>query len=163
MSQQEDRLEVIDKNGWRKMYPLQKAIIHIGSDLRNDIVLEGGRGSGVNPRHAQLIAGTNHRGGYQLVNLADQPLALDSTGGRTLAPHAVMPVTNGVTFRLGDFTLVFHVGPGAAETRVEPAISAGSAAVVSAAPAGRNIGLSLSLPQTLPPYQTVDGLVKVQN
>jgi hypothetical protein len=49
------KLEVIDKDGWRNEFRLEKTIVHIGSDPRNDIVLERGRGGNVAPLHAQLI------------------------------------------------------------------------------------------------------------
>ena len=38
------RIEVIDKDGWRKEYPLDKSIVHIGSAPGSDLVLEGTNG-----------------------------------------------------------------------------------------------------------------------
>ena len=30
------RLEIIDRDGWRKVFPLEKPLFFIGSDARND-------------------------------------------------------------------------------------------------------------------------------
>ena len=50
------QVEVVDRDGWRKAFPLEKHIVHIGSDPRNDVVLDSRRGAGVAARHLQLIA-----------------------------------------------------------------------------------------------------------
>lgn len=153
MSQQ-DKLEVIDKEGWRRTYPLQKSIIHIGSDARNDIILESGRGSGVSARHLQLIA-ANHGAGYQLVNLGETEIILTGPGEQLLPPHAVTQLGNGDTINLGEFTLIFH----------SSGSSLGPGPMSAAAPGkSQNIGLTILLPQLrLAPYQSIEGLVRLQN
>ena len=52
---QRGTVEVIDKGGWSRSFPLNKNIIHIGSDARNDIVIETWHGSG--PGRASFAAG----------------------------------------------------------------------------------------------------------
>lgn len=147
---EQDRIEVIDSEGWRKIYPLQRPIIHIGSHPRNDIILEQGHGAGVADTHVQLITAADHRPGYRLVNLADSRIFLGLSDGQTLMPHQVIEIYDGDSFRLGDFTLFLYVGDGN---------GGGSSTDTS-----RNIGLDLSLPQTrLAPDQAFDGIVKVQN
>ena len=53
---EERKLEVIDPNGWRKEYLLEKTVIFIGSDPTSDIPLQVEHGSGIAARHLQLIA-----------------------------------------------------------------------------------------------------------
>lgn len=143
-------LEVVDSDGWRKKYPLEKNIVYIGRHPRNDIVLEGDRGTHVADLHAQLIA-ANGGADYQLVNLADVNIAIGPDGNQTLPPHTVINIADQETFFLGEFTLIFHsVGPSPGRT-----IDTKSS---------QNIGLSLSISQTrLAPNRSLDGLIKVSN
>ena len=149
MTNQQGRVAVIDRGGWTKEYSLQKAIVHIGSDPRSDIVLEPGRGSGVAPRHAQLIAASGSGQDYRLVNLADSDIRLGPDHSQVLPPLSSMTLANGQHLTLGDFTLIFYgeqTGP--AETMV----------------GSRNIGLKISLPQAqLAPNRTLQGLITVSN
>ncbi len=148
---QQSKLEVIDKDGWQKTYPLNKNIIYIGSHARNDIILEGMHGVGVAPLHAQLIAPANHNTGYQLVNLGDTDIMLGESGDQSLPPRSVAYVIDGTVFKLGDFTLIFHAAGGG--------YYGGSTSSSS-----RYIGLSLSVPHTrLAPNQSLDGVVTVRN
>ena len=148
------KLEVIDKNGWQKIYLLEKNIVYIGSQRRseNDIVLEQEHGGGVASLHVQLIAANGDHAGYKLVNLANEDILLRSAGGdQTLSPRAVVNLADGTTFVLGEFTLVFHAGEGS------PGGLTGSSS------SGR-IGLSLAMPQTqLAPNQSLEGTVTVRN
>lgn len=151
MDLQENGLEVIDKNGWRKIVPLPpKSIVHLGSHAENDIILTDEHGQGVAPLHAQIIAPTNDRAGYQLVNLSETDIALGAGGEQSLPARTSMDLTDGTTFRIGDFTLVFRGGGG-----------------YFGGPIGRqsaNIGLQLRLEQTkLAPGQAIDGWVTVRN
>src|SRR5262245_5125005 len=109
---QESRIEVINRDGWRKEYPLQKGIVYIGSAPTNDIVLGGAHGAGAAPLHAQLIAAGGGEAGYNLVNLSDMAIQMGSTGDETLPPRAVIGMPDGTTIRLGEFTLVFRGGSG---------------------------------------------------
>lgn len=149
---QESRIEVINRDGWHKEYPLQKGIVYIGSAPTNDIVLSGTHGVGVAPLHAQLIAATGGEGGYKLVNLSDQDIQLGSAGDELLSPRAVMGMPDGATIRLGEFTLVFRGSGG------------GGYAGFSNGSGSQNIGLRIALPQTrLAPHQILEGAITIRN
>ena len=83
---QQIEIEVIDKDGWKKTFPIRKNIFHIGSVTANDVVLEAKRGAGIAPRHAQFIA--LQEGGYRLVNLGDTEIHLEGTENRIVPPHS---------------------------------------------------------------------------
>lgn len=147
------QLEVIDREGWRRVLTVQKAIAFIGSHPQSDVPLESGRGGGVAPRHLQLIS---TEGGYRLVNLSDNDVEL--SGERRLAPRGTVELNDGDRFRLGDFNLTFYAGlapEGAVGGSGDGALPSGSA---------RAIGVSLRLPQTnLAPDQPIEGVVTVRN
>jgi hypothetical protein len=146
------KLEVIDRGGWQKELSLERTIVHIGSDPRSDIVLEPARGGGVAPLHAQLIA-ANSGLGYQLVNLGDTDILLGSSGDQVLPPRSVTRLADGMVFKLGEFTLIFHCGD-----------EGPSQGFAGAAGDSRYIGLKMSLPQTrLGPKRSLEGQVTVSN
>lgn len=146
----ESRLEVINREGWQKQYPLTKNLIHIGSDARNDIVLEEKHGGGVAGLHLQLIAAAETGQGYRLVNLGPTDILLGANGERTLPPRATLDLTEGETLKVGDFTLVYQ----------------GQSAPAGGGVAGssQRIGLSLVIPRTqIAPHQSVNGVITVRN
>ena len=98
-------IEVVDRDGWRKEFPLHKRIVYIGSDAHNDIVLEASRGSGVIARHLQLI-GMN-TGGYRLVNLGSSEIEIEESS--PLPSHAMTEVLDGLRLQVGQFRLVFRL------------------------------------------------------
>lgn len=150
-------VEVVDREGWRRVYPLQKAIIHIGSAPGNDIVLDTGRGGGVAPRHIQLIGGVGGAG-YRLINMGDSDLVVGDTG-RAIAPRSFVDLANGLQVRLGEYTLTFNVS-GALPT---PGPAGASAAPMPVSGAGP-IGLALSLPSNqLAPNESLEGAIVVRN
>src|SRR5437899_8357657 len=102
-------IEVTDKAGWTKAFTLQKTIAYIGADPRNDIVLDPDRGSGVSPRHLQLISVAN---GFRLINMGDSEVRLGANAERVVAPRAFLEVTGGDQVKVGDFTLTFQGGGG---------------------------------------------------
>jgi hypothetical protein len=143
-------IEVIDKDGWRKEYPLDKSIVHIGSAPGSDLVLESGRGAGVAPLHAQLLILASGSG-CQLVNLGDTDISLGLSGDQSLLPHSVTRITDGAVFKVGDFTLTLHGGAG----EDTPGVVAGSSA---------HIGLNVSLPRSrLAVGQALTGVITVSN
>ncbi len=150
MSQQGNTLEVIDKFGWRKHYPLPTTpIIHLGSAAENNIVLLDEHGGGVLEIHAQIIAPTTHHAGYQLVNLSDNPIVLGQSGGG-LPARSSIDIGEGSTFQLGDFTIIFH-----GEANFYGGPSLGSS---------RNIGVSIALSHTtLAPNEAIEGTVTISN
>ncbi len=144
------RIEVIDRDGWRKEFPLERPIVHIGSNPRSDLVLEPGRGTGVAPLHVQLIVSTQSSG-CQLVNLGNTDILLGPPDDQSLPPRSVIRIVNGTAFKLGDFTLVFY---GDEDEGTSDSFTSHS----------NNIGLDLSLPQTrLAANQALGGVVVVSN
>ena len=149
---QENKIEVINREGWRKDYPVQKGIVYIGSGPTNDIVLETLHGGGVAPLHAQLIA---NRSGYKLINLSDVDIVMGSSLGEIVVkPRTAADLMDGQSFRLGDFTLIFR---GTTETRYAGLTTANGRE-------GQSVGASLLTPETqLEPYQSLQGRVIVSN
>lgn len=166
---QQNSLEITDKDGWRKVHSFQKRLVHIGSAPQNDIVLEGWRGGGVTSRHLQLIALPAGQGGYRLVNLGDTDVLLGAAGDQVLAPRSATNIADGEHIKLGDFALVLRAGQGfsGAVGGVSTAVASdrerfsGPASAEASSPV---IGLELFLPQTqLGPDRPIDGAVIVRN
>jgi hypothetical protein len=157
----QNAVEVVDKDGWRRVYPLQKAIVHIGAAPGNDITLESTRGSGVAARHIQLIARAGGGQGYRLVNMGDSDILLGPASDRRITPRSFIDLADGEQVRLGDFTLVFAGGGFGAGAVIAPAGGEGLTAVGGGS---GGIGLSLSMPRVqLAPHQSLDGTILVRN
>jgi hypothetical protein len=152
------RIEVADREGWRRDHPLHKNIIHIGSDSRNDIVLDVAHGTGVSPRHLQLIAIEQ---GFRMVNIGSTDVAVGAVGERTIAPLGVLDIGSGERVKIGDFLLTLHSGAGGFAASPAAGAPAGTGTV------GRgsgSIGLTVSFPNvTLSPARSLDGVVNVRN
>jgi hypothetical protein len=147
-------VEVVDRDGWRREFPLAKAIISIGSDPRNDVVLERTRGGGVSPRHLQLIS-VSDGPGYRLINMGDTDVRLGAAQDRLLAPRAFAEIGPSERVQVGEFALTFFGGP----HQPGPRAMRGGADSKSAA-----IGLTLTLAGTkLAVGQPLDGTVTVRN
>jgi hypothetical protein len=148
---EERYLEIIDREGWRKEFPLPGRIAHVGSAPGNTIVLDSSRGTGVSPRHLQFIF--LEEGGGHLVNLGDAEVALEGeASSATVAPHLTRRIGDGQRLRVGDFTLVLHLGEtDDAERRTPPSTS-------------QSIGLRIALPEVqLTPAHPIEGAVVVRN
>jgi hypothetical protein len=169
-----NRVEIVDRDGWRKEFPLEKPLIYIGSDALNEIPLHASRGGGVAPRHLQLIAVPGDRPGYRAINLGDTDVVLGDEGDRSLQPRSAAEVTDGERFQVGEFTLLFHLGgvwaEGPPREGARPAVSPVAAPGVQApaAPAGQrtsaSIGVRLSLPRSkVDPNSPLEGIVAVRN
>ncbi len=155
----QNAVEVVDREGWRRVYPLQKAIVHIGAAPGNDIVLDAARGSGVGPRHIQLIARAGGGQGYRLVNMGDSDILVGAD--RRITPRSFIDLADGEQVRLGEFTLVFTGGGVGAGAVLTPAMAGGPAAVGGSS---GGIGLSLSMPRVqLAPHEALDGSILVRN
>src|SRR5829696_9423695 len=100
-------LEITDKEGWKKVFPLEKAIIYVGSDPRNDVALDPTRGSGVSRRHLQLIS-VGNGAGYRLINMGDADVRLGAHGETSLPPRAFVELNPGEKVQVGDFVLKFE-------------------------------------------------------
>ena len=150
-------LEITDKSGWRKEFPLEKNIVHIGSDAHNDIVLDSWRGTGIDRRHIQLIRLPGQ--GYRLINMGTTDIWYGPGGGQSLGSLSSIELSDGLTFKVGDFAFVVHGG----DAPAMGAISTSTSTSAEAAGAGA-IGLSLHLPPTLiKPDRAVDGSITVRN
>jgi hypothetical protein len=157
-------IEVTDRDGWRKTFVLEKAIIYVGSDARNDVVLEAGRGSGVARRQLQLIR-VSGGAGFRMINMGDSDVKVGAAGETALAPRAFVELNPGDKVQVGDFTLTFQGeaplmggygdGAGAGDTQ----IGAGGTDKRS-----RSIGLRLNLPSNrLGLDKPLEGTVVVRN
>ncbi|MGD8625817.1 MAG: FHA domain-containing protein [Anaerolineae bacterium] len=164
-------IEIVDRQGWRKEFALQKRLTHIGSEAGNDIVLEGWRGGGVAQRHLQLIAAPGAGGLYRAINLSESDVALGDGGTQLLRPRSTAEIGHGDRIRLGDFLLVFHLAGAPEAAQAVPVAHEDECA--DALPlsgdferdrAAPHIGLNLSLPDPrLHPGQPVNGVVTVCN
>ncbi len=151
-------VDVVDRDGWHKEFPVAKAIVSIGSDPRNDVVLERTRGAGVSARHLQLIS-TSSGPGYRLINMGDTEVRLGQAMEQGLAPRGSAEIGPSGKVKVGEFTLTFYGGGGDGVGR--PAGRAGTGGRDSVSQA---IGLTLTLGGTqLGVDQALDGAVTVRN
>ncbi len=88
-------------------FRLEKSLVYLGSDPRCDVVLDSGRGSGIAPRHVQLLALGNRPAARRLVNLSDADISLGASGG-ILPPRAAAEVSPGMLFKLGEYTVLIR-------------------------------------------------------
>jgi hypothetical protein len=165
-----NRIEITDKNGWQRELPLEKNLIHIGSEPRNDIVLELGRGSGVAPRHLQLVSVQGDRQRYRAINLGDTDILFGDAGDAVLSPRSSADIVDGARLKLGDFTLVFHLGRLGREGVRQPVVPSWAHAAAETAvqtfeqETSAAIGLRLILPGApLDPERPLEGSVVVHN
>lgn len=163
-SPQQNRIEVADQGGWRKTFPLQKTLVHIGSDPGNDIVLESRSGGWIAGRCLQVLS-LPAAAGYRLVNVGDSDILLGSGGERVLAPRTTVDILPGESVKIGDFTCIFRGGgagagiPPGTDEQQQPAPAADFTTESS-----DQIGISISLSQTqLGPDSPIEGRVTVRN
>jgi hypothetical protein len=158
-------VEVIDREGWCQDFPLQKAIVYIGSDARNDVVLPPARGTGVAARHLQLVASAGEPATYRAVNLASTEIGVGEAGDGVLRPRDATNVRNGEHLLVGEYRLIFHLLAGAVglfEPRSGP--RAHTALQGDARTGSGAIGLTLALEQSkLDPECPLEGTLTVQN
>jgi hypothetical protein len=148
---EERYLEIIDRDGWHKKFPLTGRIAHVGSASDNTIVLASSRGHGVSSRHLQFIFLED--GGCRLVNLSDTDVSVEGEDGETLLPsHLTCRITDGQRLKVGDFTFVVHLGA-AEDLPTQPAPST-----------SQSIQLRIALPEMrLTPARPIEGAVIVRN
>jgi hypothetical protein len=157
-----NRIEICDKDGWHKEFDLEKRLTYIGSDPRNDIVLNPMRGAGVAPRHLQLITATGSTGITSAINLSPGVIPIGDGGNRTLEPNSVIDISDGDQFHVGDFVLVFHL----TEEGVQPPVAVGVTEMPSqeGVPGSSPIGVRIHLPLlSLSPDIPLDGVIYVCN
>jgi len=155
----ENRIEVTDREGWRKEFVLSKRLIYIGSDSRNDIVLSPMRGTGVSPRHLQLVVAPAGVITCSAVNLSPVDIALGSQ--KVLPPNMAAEVTDGESFKLGDFTVALHFQGGAP---LPQTVISKEAAMRAGLKNSAGVGLRLALNQViLNPDRPLEGMLYVTN
>ncbi len=176
-------IKVSDRESWHRAFPLEKKIIHIGSDTRNDIrVTSRQDGQSISWR-IQLIALPTSPPQYRLVNLGHTSILLGALGERTLAPRSRTNVTDGEPISVGgdsyiDITDGEHISVGGGLTLVlhcsgtisgADGVSPSSYSYAKSKSsklygASQNIGLKLVLPhRRLNPNGVIDGCVTVHN
>lgn len=152
------RVTITDRDGWQKTFSLEKSLIQVGSDARNDIVLDVQRGGGVAGRHLQLIAARGPQPGYRIVNLGDQPVVLDEAQENALAPHAFLEVADGQRLRLGEYVLAFQIGVGARQAERD----AVGPVPVRGPEAQRPTQMPGGGPEAQPPAESSSGAIKLR-
>ncbi len=174
------RVEITDRDGWRKEFPLERALLHVGSDARNDIVLDARRGGGVATRHLQIVALAAEASRFRVINLSDREIPVETEATSSLPPRSAIDISDGHRLQLGDFGMVFRLdaATGTPNANFVPsalaAIPAASASPMRsvATPAhdrgvertSSHIGLKLSLPQVpITPDHPLEGTITVQN
>lgn len=163
-------IRVIDRDGWRHEFALDKALLYIGSAPGNDIVLPIDRGTGVAARQLQLVALGDEDPRYRVVNLGPGEVRLTAGDAPSslapLAPRGVGILADGDGLQLGDFSLAFHLGEGLDVPAQGRTASAQRRATAprSGSRASGDIGLSFDLPQTvLDADHDVEGVIGVRN
>lgn len=145
-------IHVIDKTGWSKTFPLEKALTMIGSAAFNDIVLSEDHGSGVASVHLQLISTQTERRGFRLVNLVNETLSmvLSNARGNVIIPaKGSRELMDGDAIQLGEFKITFYLQ---------------TVNGISIEKRSQNIGLQLEMPGiTLKEGKTLTGLLTVKN
>ena len=159
-----NRIEIIDKEGWRKEFTFQKRLIFIGADRRNDITLDPGRGADVAPRHLQLINETSGAyAGCRAVNLSSSAIPVNDSPDTLLSPGSAMAISNGDTLRLGDFKLIIRLENAGIATST--GIPVGEPAMhMTEAGGSASIGLRIALARvTLIPDIPLEGTLYIAN
>lgn len=161
--EQGNRIEIIDQDGWRKEFLLEKRIIYIGSDARNDIVLDAFRGSGVEPRHLQLIHPLTFSGKVNAVNLSSSSIYLGKTGERMIPPNSAVEISHQETLRVGDFEMVMYLQMQEAEAA--PLLPAQEPILqVKGKQNSASIGLRLTMNQSsLYVGSPLEGIISIRN
>jgi hypothetical protein len=102
-------IEVTDRDGWRKEFPLLRNLVMVGSDLANDIPLPESRGQGAEPRHLQILLNPQDNSACRVINMAKSPVEITIAGQVTLlAPSTAMVISMESALRIGDYRLQLH-------------------------------------------------------
>jgi hypothetical protein len=96
-------LMIIDKNGWSKILPIQKAITRIGSDPTNEIQLESDL---ISPVHLQIIYSPEYPSRCKLINLSDEVIVHTGFDDITLLSYQTIDLRDGFEIKAGGFRLI---------------------------------------------------------
>jgi hypothetical protein len=105
-------IQVQDPSGWTKTFPLEKALVMVGSAPVNDILLPEEQGEGVLPVHLQLLHTRLELENVRAVNLSDIPIPVqraNPAGVSAISPHAYQDLEDGDALQVGGFELVFSL------------------------------------------------------
>jgi hypothetical protein len=113
-------VKISDRDGWLKNYPLEKALLMVGSGTMNDIVLSDERGSGVASLHIQVFRPQAEQNTVRVVNLAKSGLPFRRSRGEngSLLPGSSIMLGSGDAISLGEYSLQFtlQAQPGVVRT-----------------------------------------------
>jgi hypothetical protein len=102
-------IEVTDRDGWRKEFPLLRTLVMVGSDSANDIPLPESRGQGAEPRHLQILLNSQDNSSCRIINMSKSPVEVTTAGQITLlGPATAMVVGMESALRIGDYRLQLH-------------------------------------------------------
>jgi hypothetical protein len=144
-------IQVINKYGFSKIFDVQKAIILIGSDTSNDIVLSADQGAGVAPMHLQIIFPLQGFPLCRVVNLApyNAQVVTGPSKGMILKSHTMHELKHDDCISLGEFSLTLKIWENRSVTVEERSPS---------------LGLKLQLPSTeLLTGKNISGLLTLTN
>ncbi len=105
-------IQVIDRKGWTKSFPLQKALTMVGSATFNDVVISGEHGDGIAPVHFQLISNQTAKQGFRIINLINEPLMIflnNAEGSLQLPAKGSREINDGDMVHLGGCILTFYL------------------------------------------------------
>lgn len=160
----ENRIEIIDREGWRKEFPIEKRISYIGSDPRNDIALNPLRGSGVTPRHLQLIIPQPGSEQISIVNLSEHEVLFDGQEGKSLPPFSAQELSDGERIQLGEYLLIFHLQETVQHAGYGPTPYQPANQPVETNMASASVGLRAAFPKAvLSPEGPLQGVLYVRN
>ena len=99
-------LTVIERNGWKKPYKFEKAVVRIGSAPANDIQLSS---PGIIPIHLQVMHALETPGSCKVLNLG--PAAQLVSGGKesSIESYTTVDVRDGDELVLGEYRILFHL------------------------------------------------------
>jgi hypothetical protein len=99
-------LKVVEREGWSKSLPINKAIMKIGSSAFCDVQLSAPDISAV---HLQVMAVPNLPSIRRVINIGSALEIRDHSGARAFERHATAEIHNGDEIQLGGYTLVFNL------------------------------------------------------
>lgn len=105
-------IQVIDRKGWSKSFPLQKALTMVGSATFNDVVISDEHGDGIAPVHFQLIRNQTSKQGFRIINLINEPLLIhlnNAEGSLQLPAKGSREINDGDMVHLGGCILTFYL------------------------------------------------------
>jgi hypothetical protein len=107
-------LEVTDRDGWRKEFPLERRLVLVGSNPSNQIALAESRGQGVERLHLQLMLDENDPFHCKVLNTSSGALEINEGGEPVmLDPRKSRVVAMNTEIKVGEFRLqLCGAGPG---------------------------------------------------